>query len=241
MENYLEINYEKNMSMLSQAISYCDEDLSHEDIIKELSSDNDLKKQLCLIELNKINSQKEADILVWNLTGKSGPIRETASFKILDLISRDEFRHFFQSKEILGIFIKGITDINPSVSRNIVEVIKYVDDSQLLYFEIIKELENTLSQMEDVKQNRSYVLNKKNFNLYWNIEALISISSRVISDEKLLEILKQTALSIDYTIREKTAKAAMEFSLTNSVFNEIIDILKADENVYVRKHLRAVR
>ncbi|MBQ8886160.1 MAG: hypothetical protein IJY61_00470 [Candidatus Gastranaerophilales bacterium] len=237
MENYYEINYEKNMEMLEQAAKYCAEDFEHQDLVSELSSDDDLKKQLCLIELSKVTSQKEADILVNNLTGKSGPIRETTSFRILELIKKEEFRQFFQKKDILDIFVKSITDINPSVSRNAVEIITYVDDAKYLYDSIIREIQITLSRMDDIKQTRSYTTNKKNFNIYWNLEALISIADKIVGDEDLLEILKETAHSNDYTIREKTAKATMEFIKNNKEFICIMEILANDENVYVRKYL----
>ena len=65
--------------------------------------DDDLKKQLCLIELNSVNSQSEADILVFNLTGHSGPVRETASFKILDLIQQENFKKFFQTQKMTQV------------------------------------------------------------------------------------------------------------------------------------------
>ena len=237
MENYLEINYEKNMQMLSDAIKYCKENYLHEDIIKVLKGNNDLEKQFCLIELKSVNSQDEADILVYNLTQHSGPVRETTSYKILDLIQKEEFKNFFQTENIMNTFVKAVTDINPTVSRNTTEIIKYVENAQYIYNEIIKEIKTTLANMEDIKQTRSYVANKKNFNLYWNLEAIISIADRVNADIELIEILKQTALSNDYTIREKTAKAASEFLKTDDNFKTILDILKDDENIYVRKYL----
>ena len=237
MENYLEKNYEKNMQMLSDAVKYCEENFLHEDIINILYTDDDLKKQLCLIELSKVNSQKEADILVFNLTGHSGPVRETASYKILDLIQKKEYNSYFQTEKIRETFVKAIVDINPSVSRNAVEIIKYVDNAEFLYEEIIKEINKTLESLDDIKQNRSYIANKKNFNLYWNLEALISLSNRINAGNELIEILQKTALSNDYTIREKTAKAAVEFVKTNKNFNVVIEKLKDDENVYVKKHL----
>ncbi len=231
MENYLEINYEKNMQMLSEAVKYCEENFLHEDIIKILQGDNDLKKQLCLIELKSVDSQEEADILTSNLTNHSGPVRETTSYKILDLIQKEEYKPFFQSDSIMNTFVKAVTDINPTVSRNTVEIIKYTDNAQYIYNAILEEINTTLSNMEDIKQNRSYVANKKNFNLYWNLEALISIANKVNAENKLTEILKRTALSNDYTIREKTAKAAKEFGLQC-----ILDMLKDDENIYVKKY-----
>jgi hypothetical protein len=237
MENYYEINYEKNMQMLSQAIKYCEENFLHEDLINELYNDNDLKKQLCLIEIKKLNSQKEADILVENLTQHSGPIRETTSFKILELIKDDNFKHYFQTKQIINIFVKAITDINPGVSRNTVEIIQFVDNSDYIYSLIIKEIKETLSKMEDIKQTRSYNANKKNFNLYWNLEAIINIADKLTFTDDLLEILKETALSNDYTIREKTAKVAKKLSFQNKKFNSILKLLAEDTNIYVQKYL----
>ncbi len=237
MENYLEINYEKNMVMLNQAMEYCYEDLSHQDLIKELLSDNDLKKQLCIIKIQQLNSQSEADILVSNLTGKSGPIRETISFKILELIKQEAYCKYFQKEEILDTFVKAVTDINPSVSRNTVEIIKYVENAQYLYASLIAEIKKTLNEMQDIQQVRSYDTNKKNFNLYWNIEAIISIGSKIQADEDFFLILKQTACSNDYTIREKTAKAAHVLSLQDNRFKVVLNLLSNDSNVYVQKYL----
>ena len=231
MENYLEINFEKNMKMLSQAIMHCEQKLSHEEIIDVLKGDDDIEKQLRLIELNEIKSQEEADILVFNLTQHSGPVRETAAYKICELIENDKFCRYFQSEKIMNTFVKAITDINPTVSRNAIEIIKYIENAQYIYKKIIEEINTTLAQLDVETKNRSYVQNKKNFNLYWNLEGLISISEKIQPNAELKKILKITAQSNDYTIREKTAKVANIFKLT-----EILEILKDDTNVYVRKY-----
>ena len=232
MENYHEINYEKNMKILSQAIMHCEQELSHEEIIKVLQGEDDIEKQLRLIELQAVYNQEEANVLVFNLTQHSGPVRETAAYKISELISKQEFKVFFQTEKIMETFVKAITDINPSVSRSAVEIIRFVENSKYIYQSIIEELNTTLSQLDIEVKNRSYVQNKKNFNLYWNLEALISISDLVIADEHLLKILKITAESNDYTIREKTAKAAQVFG-----FEQVLESLKDDTNIYVKKYL----
>lgn len=232
MENYLEINFEKNMKMLSQAIMHCEQELSHEQIIEVLKGDDDIEKQLRLIELQEIKSQEEADILVFNLTQHSGPVRETAAYKISELIANNEFCKYFQTNKIMDTFVKAITDINPTVSRNAIEIIKHVENTEYIYEKIIEEINTTLAQLDIETKNRSYVQNKKNFNLYWNLEALISIAERIQPNNKLSEILKITAQSNDYTIREKTAKAANIFKLS-----EILEILKSDTNVYVKKYI----
>lgn len=238
MDNYLELNYESNMKNLATALEYCEEELSHDDIVNELYNDNDIKKQLCLIELKEIRNQQEANILVENLTGKAGPVRETTAFKILDLISKEEYKIFFQTEEIVRIFVKGITDINPSVSRNVTEIIKYIRKSEMLKELIINKAQKTISETDTTAKNRSYVQNKKNFNLYWNLEALISISDKIMPCEKIFNILKKTAISNDYTIREKTAKAALIFSQKNPIFKEILEMLYEDNNIYVKKYLQ---
>lgn len=237
MENYLEINYDKNLKMLLQAFSYCEANFNHEEIINELWGSDDLKKQLCLIELKTIKSQSEADILVSNLINQSGPIRETASFKILELIKDEKYRPLFQKQEILDIFVKAITDINPTVSRNVVEIITYVDNYEYLYNSILSEIKTTLSKFDDIRQEKSYVTNKKNFNLYWNLEAIVNISSEIKPCNDLFEILKITAQSNDYTIREKTAKVANVLSSRDISFVNILDSLKEDENTYVHKYV----
>lgn len=231
MENYLEINFEKNMKMLSQAIMHCEQKLSHEQIMEVLQGDDDIEKQLRLIELQEIKSQEEADILVFNLTQHSGPVRETAAYKICELIENDKFCKYFQTVKIIDTFVKAITDINPTVSRTTIEIIKYVENAEYICEKILEEINTTLSQLDIETKNRSYVQNKKNFNLYWNLEALISISEKIQANTELNKILRITAQSNDYTIREKTAKAASIFKLT-----EIIETLKDDTNIYVRKY-----
>ena len=225
------------MKMLNVAYDYCNCNFSYGDIIEILKSNDDIKKQLALIELKSINSQTDANILVFNLTQHSGPIRETTSFKILDLILKQEYRKYFQTEDILKTFVKSITDINPSVSRNAVEIIKYVDDVNYLYNEILKEINITLSNIDETTTNKSYVQNKKNFNLYWNLEAITSIGDNINPCEKLLDILIRTANSNDYTIREKTAKVASLFVEKNYRFSEVLALLKNYKNVYVQRFI----
>ncbi len=237
MENFYEINFEKNMNMLSQAVKYCETDFLHEDLINELYLNNDLKKQLCIILLSKLSSQNEADALVHNLTKQPGPIRETVAFKILELIKNPEFQIYFQTRGISDTFAEAITDINPSVSRYMIECIKYLNNPQHLFNNIINKIKITLNELPETKKIKSYDLNKKNFNLYWNLEAVIALSDKISPNDELLDILKITALSNDYTIREKTAKAAKYFSVQNPKFTIVKDLLKNDNNIYVKKYI----
>lgn len=233
MKDYSEL-YENNMKTLNHAINCCSGEYSHEDIINELKSDDDIKKQLCIIEIKTINSQEEADLLLYNLTGKSGPVREAASFKILELIQNEKYTKFFQSENIIDTLCKGITDINPAVSRNITDAIKYVYNVDYLISNIINNIKLTLNSMDDIKQNRSYKSNKKNFNLYWNLEALINLGNKFVINQDIIDIINIVYKSNDYTIREKAAKFIC--TVKNNVFDDIAEILKNDENIYVKKY-----
>ncbi len=235
MNNYLEINYENNMNNLAHAIKCSEQMLSHEEIMKILACNiDDIKKQWCILELNCIKSQREADILCANLTGKSGPVRETTSYKILELISLNDYRQYFQSIDIINIFVKGIEDINPSVSRNVIEIIKYIQNADYIYRKIIENIENILKTINNESKNRSYVQNKKNFALYWNLEAITSLKGKIIPSGEFEKILEITANSNDYTIREKTAKAALMYIDVNDNLRKITNLLKEDVNIFVK-------
>ena len=235
MNNYLEISYENNMNNLAHAVECSEQPLLHEEIIEVLACDiDDIKKQWCILELNCINSQKEADILCANLTGKSGPVRETTSYKILELISLNDYRQYFQSIDIINIFVKGIEDINPSVSRNVIEIIKYIQNADYIYRKIIENIENILKTINNESKNRSYVQNKKNFALYWNLEAITSLKGKIIPSGEFEKILEITANSNDYTIREKTAKAALMYIDVNDNLRKITNLLKDDVNIFVK-------
>lgn len=233
MEDYSQL-YENNIKMLNHAIECCNEPLSHEDLINELASDNDIKKQLCIIEIKELKSQHEADLLVYNLTEKSTPVRELTSYKILELIKNPDYSGFFQSNKILDTFTLAITDINPAISRNTTEIIKYIKNTDYLAKNIINALNITLNSMQDIKQNHSYIANKKNFNLYWNLEALTVLADKIEVDEDIISIIETTYKSNDYTVREKTAKLISY--LKSEYFNNITEILKNDDNIYVRKY-----
>ena len=115
-----------------------------------------------------------------------------------------------------------------------IEIIRFVENSQSLIKNIINEINKTLCSMEDIKQNRSYVANKKNFNLYWNLEALSTLADKIIINDDIIQLIKTTYKSNDYTIREKTAKLISY--LNTDLFSDIIQTLKNDENIYVKKY-----
>ena len=224
--------FDQNMQMLDEAFGYCNENFGHEKIISALCCGNDLKKQICIIELNCINNQAEADLLMFHLTEHSGPLRESASFKILELIQNDKYRRFFQTKSIYDIMLKSVTDINPAVSRNACGIIKYADDAEYILNGLISALNKAFEESENTKKQHAYTVNKKNFGIYWNLEALSSAAAKAGILKRsafVLAAVEKAAAANDYTVREKAAKAACAYKLEN-----IVNMLKSDNNMYVR-------
>ena len=130
---------------------------------------------------------------------------------------------------ILYSFVPGTKAKADEVNANFLAVLNKIEETNSA------KLNVDLSNIDETSKNRSYVQNKKNFNLYWNLEALAGISDKVVPTSELQGLLEKTALSNDYTIREKTAKVAYLFSSKNSNFKKIIELLKDDNNIYVKK------
>lgn len=208
----------------------------YSEIIKYLNSDKIIEKQLAVLELDKILSQNDAEALVSNLIGQDGKVREAVAFKINDLSLKSEYSIFFSNRKIFSILFQGIMDINGNVCRQIVNII---DDNsgfnKYLCEKLPTKINEILKTIESLNaEEKQYVVSKKNFQLYWCLEALYHIANCVDAN-KISNILLKTGEFYDYTIREKTAKILTK--LDNFELYELKEKLKNDENYYVRRYL----
>ncbi len=211
--------------------------LSKKDIFKILSETNDDIKPIAIISINGVETKKEADIILSHLTGQDGRIREAVSSILADNTVPVEF---LLDDYALNILVKGILDINPNVSRNMVfliqknEILKNAIEPFLISKtkEILKELSilGAKNSKNDLKSEKNHKKNKLTFNLYWLLSSLINLKN----EENLEEILTQTANFQDYTIREKTASI---LSKMKNPPKELLIKLKNDENIYVKNQL----
>lgn len=236
MKNYSDAYISSNIELTQKAYRYCLDDFSHEELIKELLSDDEIKKQLCIINLKKITSQKEAEALIYNLTGKGGPIREVTSIKIHELINNPDLYIYFQSENFIDTFVKAITDVNPTVCRNIIDCLEKIENKKYLKQKLFEKIFTILDELKEFKQIKSHLLNKKTFNLYWCLEALMKILPFITCDKAFDTILSLSSEFNDYTIREKTAKILSMIKDKNSTIEELTEKLKNDENIYVRRY-----
>ena len=74
-------------------------DYTNEELIEMLKNGNIVQKQIAALRLEKINSKEEAQVLLQNLTGQDGKIREAVSLKLNEFMSNPKFLDYFKSIE----------------------------------------------------------------------------------------------------------------------------------------------
>lgn len=223
---------------IEKAVEFCQKEYSRDniwEILKINSEDNpeiNTEKQICILKLNTILSQKEADLLVFHQTNHHGLIREACAQKINEFMKQPKYVDYFQSKYILDTLLKAINDINPNICRLIIEVLPNIKNKDYFLNGLYERFEFVFAELENLKRSNWYT--KKLFNLYWCLESLRALG--ISADARMEDVLKRSANFKDYTIREKTAMVLYYLDKTTPILNEIKILLKNDENYYVRRY-----
>lgn len=208
---------------------------NYDNLINLLGSDEIKEKHFAVLELEEIRSCEDAKLLVSNLVGQDGKIREAVAFKINEFFKNPDFAKFFINEDNFTIFMQGIVDINGNVCRHIC-ALQCEEFNQYLSRHLPEEISEILARIKELEANeKQYVISKRNFQLYWCLEAFYNIIDKV-EFTAIKNILFATADFNDYTIREKTAKILTK--LDNLELNELKEKLRNDENYYVRNYLR---
>lgn len=219
------------------ALELSEKDSDYESIILLLQSDKIVEKQIAVLKLNEIKSKEDAKILVSNLINQDGKIREVVAFKLTELSKNPKYFDFLCNNDLFPTYLKGITDINGNICRQVVEFTNTLakNDEFREYFciNLPKQINSIWEEIEKLDlSSMQYVVSKRNFQLYWSLEALYNYATDI--DANILNpILFKTGEFYDYTIREKTAKIVAK--LDNSELNNLKEKLKNDENYYVRR------
>ena len=211
---------------------------SHDELIYMLENGDIVEKQLAALKLDNILDSKEAQVLINNLTGQDGKVREAVSAKIAELMKDSNKHIFFNASENYEIFLDAIIDINGNICRNIISAITNLKSDKCFCNLFCTELiERTLKLALTIKdfdfQDGKYKVNKEVFKLYWYLETIYQFAS-LIDINKLKSILKITKSINEYTIREKTAKI-LTLNFKDEELQEIKELLKNDTNYYVRR------
>ena len=218
-----------------QALILSEKDFSHTELFELLKSGNIPQKQAAALNFDYVKNLQDAEILLQNLTGCDGKIREAVALSINRILTENpETRNIFALISAEK-FADATIDINGNICRLVVDsaiLLKNFElfaksyTNKILYFarEALTELDNFIFR------DKKYVINKQLFKLYWCLEALKSFYTFVDKQEMKL-LLKKCATQKEYTIREKTAQITVQ----DDFFSEISNILKNDENYYVRQ------
>lgn len=231
--------YETLDENFKQALNLYEGNYSHQQLIKFLENGNIVQRQIAALRLETLESVQDAQILLQNLTGQDGKIREAVSLKINEFSSVSGLANLFNPSLNYEIFLDAIVDINANICRNIIgAIINFKDDTQfcsVFSSSLIKRTKNILEVVEkfDFQQGK-YKVNKEVFKLYWCLEAIYEFSDKISIDD-LKEIIIRAKDIQDYTIREKCAKILSK-NFTDSDLVKIQIELKNDSNYYVRRY-----
>ena len=219
---------------MNKAYNLMEKDYTNFEIFTVLSGDDDIEKQVCLIKLEKLSSQEDANKLISVLTGQHGPVREICSAKINQFLKNNEYQDYFKGENIREICLNALNDIIPTVARNILEVISLLPEKKIVSDSLLNRILKLREYKDDEELLSNHEIVKKTFKLYWYLEALYEFSDIIQENEKINDVIKFVYNHDDYTIREKVAKL-----LSKMIgFEEYKEILKNDENPYVFSFLK---
>ena len=230
--------YETLDENFAQALNLYEQSFSHEELIDLLKCGNIVQKQIAALRLECVKSVIDADIMMANLTGQDGKIREAVSLRLYEFMSNPDFIDYFKNPKNYPILLDAIIDINGNICRNIIAAVSFLrEDSAFcsIFCKGLIELTNMLLNKIEVMdfQDGKYKVNKEVFKLYWCLETIYGFWDKLEFNE-LKQIILRAKNIEEYTIREKAAKIL-------SLGFEDEDLIKAriqlqnDHNYYVRR------
>ena len=228
------------------AIQYADENFSLSEAKKILKGNDDIIKSAVILNLKELDKDL-AELLIYNLTNQSGPVRELCAYKINELIK--DYNLYFQSKETLDVIVAAINDVNPNVVRFVIQSLNYFDDKKYIFDKLIlkiKKLNEEIINKPRRGKAEEHIFTKKCFKIYWSLEALkflISAESNLITDsseirENFYNIVSDLSDCEEYTIREKIAQIVN--LLPDSELYDIKIKLSNDSNYFVKRQYKEV-
>lgn len=230
--------YETLDENFTQALKLYETEYTHNELLEFLKTGNIVQKQISALKLESINSTNDAQILISNLTGQDGKIREAVSLRINEFMSNPEYLKFFKNPENYKIFLNAIIDINANICRNIINAVKYLKNDEDFcncfcpnLITLTLELLNKIEEFDF--QEGKYKVNKEVFKLYWCLEVCYEFWDK-INFKELKQIILRAKDIQEYTIREKTAKILTRDFNDTELENAKLE-LKNDANYYVRR------
>ena len=224
----LDINFEQAYEMSAK-------EFTHDELLDMLKNGNIPQKQIAAMKISEVN-EDEAEILIGNLTGCDGKIREAVALKINQLLNSDDKYIEIFSKFCLP-FADASIDINGNICRLVIESVGFLKNDKNFADKYLTKIfgfiDEAFNGLDNIKfRDKKYTINKQLFKLYWCLESLKHFRAD-IEPEKLLPILERASIEKEYTIREKAAQIVA--GLKDSKYAVLKNNLMKDENYYVRE------
>lgn len=220
---------------LNKVVELCEKNYETDKIMQILSNGSVMERQVAVLDLTELRSKDDVRILMNNLVGIDGKVRQAVAFKILQLIPK--YKEFFLDEEFYEIFAKSIIDIDSNVCRLDLNAILYLKE----YDDFSKYIANRMKDIVFVSLNelskisfraKKYTSNKQYFKIYWCLETLCHFFS-YLDFKDLKEILLKCSVLSEYTIREKCA-TILKKDFEDIDLQKLKNDLLSDENYYVR-------
>lgn len=226
----------EKVSNFEEGCKFFEQDLSQDELYSYLKNGELFERQLACIRLETCKTEDEAAILMENLTGIDGKVREAVSFKLRSFIAENP--ELFEKENFYNIFLDSIIDINGNICRNIITALEALTTNKNFCEYFVKEVTKRALDVTQTIENfdykdRKYVTNKEIFKLYWYLEVLSIFPELPV--EKLSDLIENCAKIEEYTIREKTAQL---LSKMPENFSKNFNDLNFDNNFYVNLALR---
>ena len=230
--------YETLDENFTQALKLYEEEYTHAELIELLKSGNIVQKQIAALRLEGINSNQDADVLVANLTGQDGKIREAVSMRLNEFMSDEKYLPYFKVSNNYDTFLDAIIDINANICRNVISAITNLKNDTEFCEQFCKNLAklsfDLLDKIEQFDfQDGKYKVNKEVFKLYWCLETIYEFYDKM-NFEDMKQIILRSKDVQEYTIREKAAKILTR-NFEDSELAQAKSELQNDRNYYVRR------
>ena len=156
----------------TQALNLYETNYTHEELLEFLKNGNIVQKQFAALKLDTINSVEDAQILVSDLVGQDGKIREAVSLRLNEFMSNKNLIQYFQTTDNYNTFLQAIIDINANICRNVISAIINLKNNDEFCNKFCKDLVNLSYELLDTIeqfnfQDGKYKVNKEVFKLYW--------------------------------------------------------------------------
>lgn len=230
--------YENLDENFTNALNFYETEYTHEQLIALLKNGNIPQKQIAALKLDKIESANDAQILLSNLTGQDGKIREAVSLRLAEFMSDKNYIKYFEPSQNAQILLDAVIDINGNICRNVICAISNLKKDENFCNIFCDKLAKLTKELLDIVekfdfQDGKYKVNKEAFKLYWCLETIYVFWDK-INFADLKNIIQKASEIGEYTIREKAAKI-LTHDFRDADLLVVKNKLKNDSNYYVRR------